>query len=232
MTKVVKSILVIPHGNSDVERGFSQTSNFLTDTRINLSESSLNAIQTIKDGLKKFENCCHKVPLTTDFIKKGMVAHKAYLSRLEEEKRLKSDLAEKKRQKKEEEDKERVRKEQLRKDFEGKTKQTKETILKEKMLEKKEAETKKEISLYEGMVDEANVRIKNSIKIKDMKGVQIGQTMLEAGCQKVTELRESLEQIRNEQKEVEKTKRTMLDYFCSDKSKKSKSNHSLSNKKN
>ena len=71
---------------------------------------------------------------------------------------------------------------------------------------------------YKTLVDEANERIKN----QDLKGVKIGQTMLEAACKKVPEGTSHLNQIKNEQKEIEKTRRTMLDFFYYSQSKKQK----------
>lgn len=73
LTRLIKSILVIPHGNADVERGFSQVSNYLTEARIQLSERSVSAIQTAKDGLKRFENEAHCVPITKELIQKVLI---------------------------------------------------------------------------------------------------------------------------------------------------------------
>lgn len=40
----------------------TQTANLLNDSRIKLSEDSISAIQTTKDGMNKFKNSYYKVP--------------------------------------------------------------------------------------------------------------------------------------------------------------------------
>nr|CAD7411893.1 unnamed protein product [Timema poppensis] len=52
------------------------------------------------------------------------------------------------------------------------------------------------------------------MKINDRKGLQIAQTMLEAAFKKLEESDFAFEKIRNKQKQIQKRKTTMLDYFC------------------
>jgi hypothetical protein len=63
LISLVKAVLVIPHGNADVELGFSQTSNYLTDSRTSFSQTSISALQNTKDGLKQYGQY-HQVPIT------------------------------------------------------------------------------------------------------------------------------------------------------------------------
>lgn len=72
LNRLLKVILVLPHGNADVERGFSQTTNFLTESRTRLCQASIGAIQTTKDGLKQYDYKYHLVPITKEFINKGV----------------------------------------------------------------------------------------------------------------------------------------------------------------
>lgn len=71
-------------------------------------------------------------------------------------------------------------------------------------------------SYFLTLVEEANERIKKAVKSNDIKGCQIGQTMLEVAVKKVEKTSAALEKVRNEQKLVEKNKRTMLDYLASE----------------
>lgn len=103
MTKLVKAVLPIPHGNADVQRGFSQTTNFLTGTRTSFLQASISALQTTKDGLKHYDKKCHLVPITKVFINKGAKAYKSYVARIEEVKKIEAEL---KKQKEEEKEKE------------------------------------------------------------------------------------------------------------------------------
>ena len=47
--KVVKTALVLGHGNAEVERGFSESGKSVTDERVRLSEASINGIRATTD---------------------------------------------------------------------------------------------------------------------------------------------------------------------------------------
>ncbi|CAF4107403.1 unnamed protein product [Rotaria sordida] len=69
LTKLIKNVLIITHGNADVERGFSINWNILRENRSSLSESSINGLRLVYDGVKFFgSGSAHKVPITTDII--------------------------------------------------------------------------------------------------------------------------------------------------------------------
>ena len=55
ITKTVKVALVLAHGNSDVERSFSESGNTVTAQRTSLSDDSVDAIRTTLDGIKMFK---------------------------------------------------------------------------------------------------------------------------------------------------------------------------------
>ena len=99
--KVVKAALSLAHGNAEVERGFSESAKNVTKDRVLLSEASVNAIQSTKDGLKSVNNQPHTVPITKEFIQFGRSVHCAYNLRQEEEKQV---ADEKERKKKEDEE--------------------------------------------------------------------------------------------------------------------------------
>ena len=73
--KVVKAALSLAHGNAEVERGFSESAKNVTKDRVLLSEASVNAIQSTKDGLKSVNNQPHTVPTTKEFIQFGRSEH-------------------------------------------------------------------------------------------------------------------------------------------------------------
>ncbi|CAF2855769.1 unnamed protein product [Rotaria sp. Silwood2] len=51
-SKLVKNILIISHGNADIERGFSINENIVTTNRSSLSELSINGLRTTYDAVK------------------------------------------------------------------------------------------------------------------------------------------------------------------------------------
>ena len=64
--KVVKAAISLAHGNAEVERGFSESAKNVIKDSV-LSEASVNAIQSTKDGLKSVSNQSHTVPITNLF---------------------------------------------------------------------------------------------------------------------------------------------------------------------
>ncbi|CAF4065123.1 unnamed protein product, partial [Rotaria sp. Silwood1] len=52
LSKLVKNILIISHGNADVERGFSINENIIVPNRSLLSEVSINGLRTTYDAVK------------------------------------------------------------------------------------------------------------------------------------------------------------------------------------
>jgi hypothetical protein len=54
LSKLVKNVLIISHGNAQIERGFSINSNIITENRSGLSESSINGLRLVYDAVKYF----------------------------------------------------------------------------------------------------------------------------------------------------------------------------------
>ena len=105
--KVVKATLSLAQGNAEIERGFSESAKNVTKDRVLLSEASVNAILSTKDGLKSVNNQPHTVPIKKEFIQFGRSAHCAYNLRQEEEKQV---AVEQKRKKKEDKEQRLMRK--------------------------------------------------------------------------------------------------------------------------
>lgn len=62
LAKLIKNVLIISHGNADVERGFSTNGNILTENRTLLSEKSINGLRSTYDAVKSFgSGSAHKV---------------------------------------------------------------------------------------------------------------------------------------------------------------------------
>lgn len=49
--KVVKTALILGHGNAEVERGFPESGKSVSDDRVRLSYTSINGIRATTDGL-------------------------------------------------------------------------------------------------------------------------------------------------------------------------------------
>jgi hypothetical protein len=70
LTYTAISMLTLPHSNAEIERLFSQMNVVKNKLRNRLKLPMLNAILTIRSGLKRFNKCCHNYPLSNDLIKK------------------------------------------------------------------------------------------------------------------------------------------------------------------
>lgn len=58
LSKLIKNVLIIPHGNADVERGFSINENIVVQNRSLLSDVSINGLRTAHDAVKSIGNDC------------------------------------------------------------------------------------------------------------------------------------------------------------------------------
>jgi hypothetical protein len=54
LNKLVKCLLSLSHGNSDVERGFSENNNIVSEDHSFLSKSSINGLRATNAGIKFF----------------------------------------------------------------------------------------------------------------------------------------------------------------------------------
>nr|CAD7589117.1 unnamed protein product [Timema genevievae] len=121
-----------------------------------LCEASIRCLQSTKDGLNHYNSQCNTVLFMKNFFKKGCGAHKLYLARLEEEKRIE---AEQKKQEQEDKGKIKNQNEEFqtnRKVLGTKSQEAKEATQKENLLEKQESEAKEEFQSYNKSVKRRN----------------------------------------------------------------------------
>ncbi|CAF0806384.1 unnamed protein product [Adineta steineri] len=68
--KLIRNILIISHGNADVERGFSINQNILTEDCTLLSEKSINGLRTTYNVVKFLGfDSIHKMPTNIDMLR-------------------------------------------------------------------------------------------------------------------------------------------------------------------
>lgn len=77
LEELVKTMLVLPHGNADAERGFSENSFIVTDTRIPLSEYTISSLRLVKDVVKIYGSP-YKVPISKSLLKSVSLSRKNY----------------------------------------------------------------------------------------------------------------------------------------------------------
>ncbi|XP_077554006.1 uncharacterized protein LOC144168889 [Haemaphysalis longicornis] len=81
LSKVIKALLSLPHGNADAERGFSENKH-LIDGRSSLNIASINGMRHVKSFLQRYDGDATKVPLNPDLLKSVRQARAKYAQRL------------------------------------------------------------------------------------------------------------------------------------------------------
>lgn len=84
--KVVRMVLILSHGQSDVERGFSVNKDILA---CNMGEDTVFAFRTVHDGVKHMGCKVHEVPVTKAMLQSCRHSRQRYTAFLEEQKKNK-----------------------------------------------------------------------------------------------------------------------------------------------
>lgn len=98
LSKVIKAAIILPHGNADVERGFSVSNNVLTEDRTDMSVETLNGLLLTKDALAFHDpekQLPSSLPITRSLLQSCCSAYGTYQARLEREKVRKQEEAKK-----------------------------------------------------------------------------------------------------------------------------------------
>ncbi len=105
LIKFVKCLLSLSHGNSDVERGFSENNNLVSDDRSLLNESSINGLRATNAGIKFFghgkthmvsirliyskcSDFIFEVPTTSTLLSNVQEAYSRYAEDIEQQQKL------------------------------------------------------------------------------------------------------------------------------------------------
>lgn len=64
------TLLCLPHSNGEAERIFSQMNLVKSKIRNRLSTPSVNAVLTVRYGLKRVEKCCYSYELPMNIVNK------------------------------------------------------------------------------------------------------------------------------------------------------------------
>lgn len=208
VSKVVKALLSLSHGNADVERGFSTSALILTDNRASMSEKTLNSYMVVKYALKKYNNLPHAVPITKELLNLARISHQKY-----------DEYLEKKRKTKEQDYQIRVKKE-IRKEEEKKRleelklNKTKLEAEENKLAELRQLEDTKS-KQADKLLKEVSERLKKGVEKKNMEEIGLAEAMLTGISKLRRKAQEQQKQVRDKEKVVNKRKNNILDYLKS-----------------
>jgi len=68
LSKLVKCVIIIAHGNADVERGFSANASIVTPNRSALNASSVSGLWTIQDAVRQSRSGSHRCQNNTSYV--------------------------------------------------------------------------------------------------------------------------------------------------------------------
>ena len=181
LSKVVKNILIISHGNSDVERGFNVNEHSVTENRTLLSLSSINGLRSMWDAINFFgSGLSHRVPITIDMIPAVQKPKSVYN---QEQLSLKS-IAD---QEKEQNEK-----------HENITEEMKKLIDREHQLLFKQKSLQDEQKKAQLLLGEGRQRLDNALKKDNIIDAQAASALIGAGDEKVKLISEELIQVTDE----------------------------------
>nr|XP_037291649.1 uncharacterized protein LOC119187672 [Rhipicephalus microplus] len=80
LSRLVKCLLCLPHGNADCERGFSENKRFY-ENRYSLCIASINGLRQTKTYLRRYDGDATKVPLSTELLQSVRRSRARYTER-------------------------------------------------------------------------------------------------------------------------------------------------------
>ncbi|KAG0443828.1 hypothetical protein HPB47_014484 [Ixodes persulcatus] len=81
LSRLVKALLSLPHGNADCERGFSENKHLL-EGRASLCIAGINGLRQVKTYLQRYDGDATKVPLSPDLLRSVKRARARYEERI------------------------------------------------------------------------------------------------------------------------------------------------------
>lgn len=207
LEKIVKGVLALPHGNSDVERGLSDNKQMLTKDRVNLSKDSIIGNRLTKEAVKIHdpkEMRPEFVPITKEMISYVRSSHRIHLQRVKKEKEQRETEDMKRKQEKEEHAK-------LEKEKQAAAKEKESLNEKMKKLNDKEKNYKEDLQAAEKLLEEGNSKLAAAIRKRDFATASVRQSLIETAHKKIKETTQNLEKVRDDQKSIESRKRKNLE---------------------
>lgn len=175
LTRIVKAALVLPHRNSDVERGISVNSRMLTAERNKLSEETIKGLRNTKDMVKFSDPQSHRperVPITKKLLSSVRSAHAAYRQKCEKEK----EKIGKRRKEKEKEEAEIARRQKKMDDLKAKNASL---LEKETALNEREKELREKLEGDDQPLTDGNSKLKSSVKSCDRADISAVEVIIE-----------------------------------------------------
>ncbi|CAF1531235.1 unnamed protein product [Adineta ricciae] len=171
LTKLVKCLLSLSHGNADVERGFNENRHLVSDERAFLSEQSVNGQRATSAGVKFFaDGKPHQVAITSNLLDNVKNAHSRY--------------------RKDQEQQEQLRRNKEIADQAAKSAKTQHELLAEQELDLLEKQKQLQIELNHAthLFEEGNQRLKAAIDARNFSEIETSGILIDSGKRKLTNI--------------------------------------------
>ena len=206
LSKLVKSVLSLPHGNSAVERSLSHNKNTVTDVRTELLDQTITALRRMKEYARS-KGGAENIIITPRMVELVREAKKKDDERIAKE-RKKKELSEQKLLEKE------SKEEEAEKRFKKCEKSKISLEEAEESFKKKEDELDNDLKLAQKAIEYASTSLKSALESKDILGMQVAQELLESSTKKLESLTQNREkQSKQRDKLGEKRKNTIENLF-------------------
>ncbi|CAF4117335.1 unnamed protein product [Rotaria magnacalcarata] len=178
LSKLIKNILIIPHGNADVERGFSINENLVPENRSKLSCLSINGLRSTYDGVKFIGNgSSHKVPINREIIKSIKMSYSLYKKDIQSKKKVSENS-----------EKENIERQQAVEMCKQALQEEDELLLKQKTLQS-------ELHEATSIIADASARLQLAIKQKDNLEIHRSTILIDGGNTKSKAVNEQLSKV-------------------------------------
>ncbi|CAF4367356.1 unnamed protein product [Rotaria sp. Silwood2] len=195
LSKIVKNILIISHGNSDVESGFSINEHIVTENRTLLSLSSINGLRSTWDAIKFYGvGSPHRVPIKIDMVRAVQKSKSVYN---QEQLSLKS-LADREKEQSEK--------------HEHTNEEMKKLIDRENQLLSRQKGLQDEQKKAQLLVGEGRQRLDNALKKADIIDAQAANALIGAGDEQVKLISDELFKITHELLKIQSKRKNVLSH--------------------
>lgn len=184
---LIKTVLVLPHGNADPERGFSINNCMLKG---GFNEHTIISLRFVKDALKNYGGVS-KVPITTSLLNDVKNSHKAYQQYMEKQKEKEEKLM-KEKKKTEKEKSERQMNLKRKCDMDMKINEIDAEI----------SHIKEEKSIALGLIAEGTERLTKSISEKNNVETTVASTLISQATEQLKKLEARLSVIEMEKTQI------------------------------
>ena len=195
LSKLVKNVLIMSHGNSDAERGFNINEYLVAKDQALLSLSSINALRSTLDGIRFFgTGSAHTVPIKIEMIRAVQKAKSVY----HQEQLLLRNVAD--RAKKVDETNKNLNEEM------------KKLIGQEQQLLSKQKNIQNEQKKAQLLIGEGRQRLDNALKRSNMIDAQAANALVGTGDEKVKLISEELIGVTNELMKIQNKRRNVFSH--------------------